>query len=107
MNYDNLCMNCMNELSGEKQCPKCGYHIDSPQISPYLPLKTPLGGKYIVGKAVSANSESITYSAYDIDRKTAVVIKEFLPECLANRVDDGRSLSFSINSLICGVTLPE
>ncbi|MBQ8765825.1 MAG: serine/threonine protein kinase, partial [Clostridia bacterium] len=91
MNYDNLCMNCMNELSGEKQCPKCGYHIDSPQISPYLPLKTPLGGKYIVGKAVSANSESITYSAYDIDRKTAVVIKEFLPECLANRVDDGRS----------------
>ena len=92
MNYDNLCMNCMNELSGEKQCPKCGYHIDSPQISPYLPLKTPLGGKYIVGKAVSANSESITYSAYDIDRKTAVVIKEFLPECLANRADDGRSV---------------
>lgn len=92
MNIDNLCMNCMNELSGEKQCPKCGYHIDSPQISPYLPLKTPLGGKYIVGKAVSANSESITYSAFDIDRKTAVVIKEFLPERLANRADDGRSV---------------
>ncbi len=92
MNYDNLCMNCMNELSGEKQCPKCGYHVDSPQISPYLPLKTPLGGKYIIGKAVSANSESITYSAYDVDRRTAVVIREFLPERLANRADDGKTV---------------
>ncbi len=92
MNYDNLCMNCMNELSSEKQCPKCGYHIDSPQISPYLPLKTPIGGKYIIGKAVSSNSESITYSAYDVDRKTAVVIKEFLPERLANRDDDGKTV---------------
>lgn len=98
MNYDNLCMNCMNELSGEKQCPKCGYHVDSPQISPYLPLKTPLGGKYIIGKAVSANSESITYSAYDVDRKTAVVIKEFLPERLANRADDGRSVAVIRNA---------
>ena len=92
MNLDNLCMNCMNELSGEKQCPKCGCYTDSPQISPYLPLKTPLGGKYIVGKAVSANSEGITYSAYDVDRKTAVVIKEFLPERLSNRGDDGKTV---------------
>ncbi len=98
MNYDNLCMNCMNELSGEKQCPKCGYHVDSPQISPYLPLKTPIGGKYIIGKAVSANSESITYSAYDVDRKTAVVIKEFLPERLVNRGDDGISVAIIRNS---------
>ena len=98
MNYDNLCMNCMNELSGEKQCPKCGYHVDSPQISPYLPLKTPLGGKYIIGKAVSFNGESITYSAYDVDRKTAVVIKEFLPERLANRADDGKTVAIVKNS---------
>ena len=27
MNIDNLCMSCMNELYGEKQCPKCGYYI--------------------------------------------------------------------------------
>lgn len=98
MNYDNLCMNCMNELSGEKQCPKCGYHVDSPQISPYLPLKTPIGGKYIIGKAVSANSESITYSAYDVDRKTAVVIKEFLPERLVNRADDGITVAIIKNA---------
>ncbi len=85
MNYDNLCMNCMNELYGEKQCPKCGYYVDSPQISPYLSLKTPIGNKYIVGKVISANSEGVSYMAYDVDRRSAVVLREFLPERLVER----------------------
>ncbi len=85
MNYDDLCMNCMNELYGEKQCPKCGYHVDSPQISPYLALKTPIANKYIVGKVISANSEGVSYMAYDVDRRSAVVIREFLPERISER----------------------
>ncbi|MBR2454930.1 MAG: PASTA domain-containing protein [Clostridia bacterium] len=85
MNIDNLCMSCMNELYGEKQCPKCGYYVDSPQISPYLPLKTPIGDKYIIGKVISSNSEGVTYMAYDVDRKSPVVIREFLPEKFIDR----------------------
>ncbi len=85
MNIDNLCMSCMNELYGEKQCPRCGYYVDSPQISPYLPLKTPIGNKYIVGKMLSSNSEGATYMAYDIDRKSPVLIREFLPEKFVDR----------------------
>lgn len=85
MNIDNLCMSCMNELYGEKQCPKCGYYVDSPQISPYLPLKTPVGDKYIIGKVLSSNSEGVTYMAYDVERKTPVVIREFLPEKFVDR----------------------
>lgn len=85
MNLDNLCMSCMNEIYGEKQCPKCGYYVDSPQISPYLPLKTPIGNKYIVGKMLSSNSEGATYMAYDIDRKSPVLIREFLPEKFVDR----------------------
>ena len=85
MNIDNLCMSCMNELYGEKQCPKCGYYVDSPQISPYLPLKTPVGDKYIIGKVISSNSEGATYMAYDVDRKSPVVIREFLPEKFIDR----------------------
>lgn len=85
MNIDNLCMSCMNELYGEKQCPRCGYYVDSPQISPYLPLKTPIGNKYIIGKMLSSNSEGATYMAYDIDRKAPVVIREFLPEKFVDR----------------------
>lgn len=93
MNYDHLCMGCMNELYGEEQCPKCGYHIDSPQISPYLPLKTLVGSKYIVGKVMSSNSEGITYIAYDVDRKSAVVLREFLPEGLAIRDADEKNVT--------------
>ncbi len=85
MNIDNLCMSCMNELYGEKQCPRCGYYVDSPQISPYLPLKTPIGNKYIIGKMLSSNSEGATYMAYDVDRKAPVVIREFLPEKFVDR----------------------
>lgn len=85
MNIDNLCMSCMNELYGEKQCPKCGYYVDSPQISPYLPLKTPVGDKYIIGKVLSSNSEGVSYMAYDIERKSPVVIREFLPEKFIDR----------------------
>ena len=85
MNIDNLCMSCMNELYGEKQCPKCGYYVDSPQISPYLPLKTPIGNKYILGKVLSSNSEGATYMAYDLDRNTPVIVREFLPEKFIER----------------------
>lgn len=85
MNIDNLCMSCMNELYGEKQCPSCGYYVDSPQISPYLPLKTPIGDKYIIGKVISSNSEGVTYMAYDVERKNPVTIREFLPEKLIDR----------------------
>ena len=85
MNIDNLCMSCMNELYGEKQCPRCGYYVDSPQISPYLPLKTLIGNKYIIGKMLSSNSEGVTYMAYDVDRKSPVLIREFLPEKFVDR----------------------
>ncbi len=85
MNCDNLCMGCMSELNGQKQCPKCGHYVDSPQISPCLPLKTPIGGRYIVGKVISSNSEGISYMAYDVDKKSAVVLREFFPEVVAKR----------------------
>lgn len=85
MNIDDLCMSCMSELYGEKQCPKCGFYVDSPQISPYLSLKTAVCGKYIVGKVISSNCEGVTYMAYDVDRREAVVMREFLPERLCER----------------------
>ncbi len=85
MNFDNLCMNCMNELYGETQCPRCGYSAETPQVAPYLALKTPIGDKYIIGKAISANNEGVSYMAYDIERRSPVVIREFLPEKLIER----------------------
>ena len=50
INSDNLCMSCMKDIGTEKQCPYCGFHADSKQIEPYLPIRTVLGNRYLVGK---------------------------------------------------------
>lgn len=92
MNYDNLCMGCMSELYDQKQCPNCGHYVDSPQMSPYLPLKTLIGGKYIIGKAVSSNSEGISYMAFDVDKRVPVVLREFFPEGIASRKHDKKAV---------------
>ena len=39
MNIDNLCMSCMNELYGEKQCPKCGYYVPPTRPSPFETIR--------------------------------------------------------------------
>ncbi|MCR4594218.1 MAG: PASTA domain-containing protein [Clostridiales bacterium] len=92
MGIDDLCMGCMSELYGEKQCPKCGFYVDSPQISPFLPLKSQVGDKYIVGKLLSSNSEGATYIGYDTERKCPVVIREYLPERFSTRTIDTTAL---------------
>ncbi len=85
MNIDNLCMGCMSELNGESQCKKCGYFTDTPQIAPYLPLKTVLGNRYIIGKMLHANSEGASYMAYDTEQKQPVIVREYLPEKFIER----------------------
>lgn len=92
MNIDNLCMGCMNELYGEEKCPNCGFYANTPQISPYLPLKSQIGDRYIIGKMMNANSEGATYMGYDSVRKSPVTVREFLPEQFAGRNEDSKML---------------
>ena len=77
---DTLCMGCMKEIGDARQCPHCGFSVDTPQIAPYLPLRTQIGGRYVVGKMLSAAGDGATYIGWDRERKTAVTIREFLPE---------------------------
>lgn len=92
MNIDDLCMGCMNELFGEEKCPNCGFYVNTPQISPYLPLKSHIGDRYIIGKMINANSEGATYMGYDTVRKSPVTVREFLPERFASRTIDSPML---------------
>ncbi|MCH5170437.1 MAG: PASTA domain-containing protein [Oscillospiraceae bacterium] len=92
MNIDDLCMGCMNELFGEEKCPNCGFYANTPQISPYLPLKSHIGDRYIIGKMISANSEGATYMGYDSVRNSPVTVREFLPEQFVTRRIDSPSL---------------
>lgn len=85
MSYENLCMNCMKDIGEEKQCTYCNYKAGSPQLPPFLPLRTIIGGHYLIGNVIEANGDGVTYMAYDTESKTAVTIREFLPDTLITR----------------------
>ncbi len=89
LNTDNLCMSCMKEIGNEKQCPHCGFMTDSLQLSPYLPIRTVVGNRYIIGKLLEYNGEGATYIAWDITGKRPVTVREFLPDAIAVRKPDG------------------
>lgn len=82
---ENLCMSCMKEIGSQKQCPYCGFRADTPQIKPYLPLRTIIGGRYIIGKMIASGGDGVTYMGWDAESKTAVTVREYLPENLADR----------------------
>ncbi|MBR0542774.1 MAG: PASTA domain-containing protein [Clostridia bacterium] len=77
---ENLCMGCMKEIGNAKQCPHCGFHRDTPQITPYLPLQTLISERYVVGKVLSSGGDGVTYMGWDSQTQTPVTIREFLPQ---------------------------
>lgn len=95
---DNLCMSCMREIGEEKQCPYCGYHADSPQISPYLPVRTVVANRYLVGKLLSYNGEGATYIGWDLVDKKAVNIREFIPDSISMRTTNDLTLRIMAGS---------
>ncbi len=85
INTDELCMSCMREIGDVKQCPYCGFHADSPQITPYLPIRSTISNRYLVGKLIDYNGDGASYMGWDLSSKTAVVIREFMPDAIATR----------------------
>ena len=92
MAYETLCMNCMHEIGEEKQCPYCNFRNESPQFPPYLPHRTVIGGRYVLGNVIDANGDGVTYIAFDIERKAVVEVREFLPDTLAIRDENSNKL---------------
>lgn len=78
-------MSCMKDIGTEKQCPYCGFHADSKQIEPYLPIRTVLGNRYLVGKLLEYNGDGATYMGLDLSTREPVNIREFFPENIAQR----------------------
>ncbi len=85
INSDNLCMSCMKEIGDAKKCPYCGYYSESTQISPYLPVRTVIAHRYLVGKMLEYNGEGATYMGWDLTEKKAVKIREFIPDSFTIR----------------------
>lgn len=75
----------MRRIGDKDYCPYCRKENSEPQKAPFLPLKTVVGGRYLVGKLVAYNSEGATYYAFDMERKIPVALREFFPKALLSR----------------------
>lgn len=106
-----LCMGCMSEIGEEQICPVCGYDNSSADNGNGLPVRTLLGDKYIIGRVLDSGGEGITYIGKDAESGKTVRIREFFPNDICSRSEDGtvavkKEFSFSFNeSLICFLDL--
>lgn len=82
-----LCMGCMNQIDEKMTiCPHCGFNEAAlKQESYYLNPGTVIGGKYIVGKALSYGGYTVTYLGMDAEKNRKVMIKEYLPSDFSTR----------------------
>ena len=81
-----LCMGCMNPLPDRTdKCPHCGYQEGTPYSLTYLQPGTVLKERYLIGKVIEKNNEGATYISYDQTEDKKVLIREFMPEQIAER----------------------
>lgn len=85
MEKEKLCLRCMRKIGNNTVCPYCRNESNKVQKNPYLPLKTVVGGRYLVGKVVSSNGEGSTYNAFDLENKKPVTLRELYPHGLLSR----------------------
>ncbi len=85
MEKEKLCLRCMRKIGNSSVCPYCRNEKSGPQKDPYLPLKTVVGGRYLVGKVVDSNGEGSTYNAFDMEAKRPVTLRELYPKGLLSR----------------------
>ncbi len=85
MEKEKLCLRCMRKIGNNTVCPYCRNESGKPQNDPYLPLKTVVGGRYLIGKLISENAEGNTYNAFDLEGKKPVSIRELYPKGLLSR----------------------
>ncbi len=97
---DNLCMGCMKEKGNSDFCPHCGYSEDSAFYPYHLAPRTVINERYIVGRELSSNGESVTYLGFDTIANRKVKISEYFPETLVKRASDGNGVCVNPNSQI-------
>lgn len=80
-----LCMGCMHEIENKTLCPDCGFDNTQSQSAPFLPYKTELQQRYLVGNRIETNGESTRYIGFDKHTGDIIVIREYLPVGLFER----------------------
>ena len=91
--FENLCMGCMEDKGTEEICPFCGYAESAPRIHTCLPPRTMVGERYLVGRVLSYNGEGVSYLGYDSISRQKVEVREYFPDTLAVRGEDGQKVA--------------
>lgn len=97
-----LCYSCMQPVQDEKvhTCPHCGESLAGTDTSsPYLPPGTVLQGKFIVGKLLGAGGFGNTYIGWSQVLLRRVAIKEYYPEQITSRMQDGVTVSVTESTM--------
>ena len=90
----------MNELPDSGSCPVCGFSEGSPTLSSYLPPRTLLADRYLVGKLLRYNGESADYVGYDTAFHTKIILKEYMPDALCTRQRDSTVIRINPDHLV-------
>ncbi len=85
---NNLCMSCMEKIMNEEMCPHCGAKANGTQVPPFMPKKTILAKRYIVGQGMEFDGEGLSYIGYDSVKNMKIYIREFYPSNLCKREGD-------------------
>ena len=81
-----FCPNCMAKTAPENgKCPVCGSNVNVENAPHQLPVNTILNGRYVTGRALREDAQSITYIAYDLRLNATASIREYYPRGTAGR----------------------
>ncbi len=82
-----FCMGCMQPISEfSDNCYHCGYPAAGQNPAGYLPVRTVLCDRYVVGRALEKRNDAIVYIGYDKTARNVVLIREFFPAGLCDRL---------------------
>ena len=81
-----FCPGCMAKAAPiNGRCPVCGCDVNIENAPHQLPVNTILYGRYVTGRALREDAQSITYIAYDLCLNVTAAIKEYYPRGTAGR----------------------
>ncbi|MEY8428269.1 protein kinase [Lachnospiraceae bacterium 46-15] len=82
----NRCIGCMEEHTGEGECPHCGFDARKyEEAFHHLLPGTVLNGKYVLGKVLGEGGFGISYLGWDLNLECKVAIKEYYPASYVTR----------------------
>lgn len=90
MSTEQRCMGCMQPLETEgANCPHCQYPTAGVNPPEYLPIRTVLNERYMVGRVLEIGGDSAVYIGLDQQDGSRVTVREFFPPLLAKRAEGG------------------